>query len=326
MKNLLLLVVTLIITLIVAEIVIGIIIPAPVVYPINITSGNGEHSLSFNKKLIYVPRPNTGEFNSKGYRGREFPFKREPGKKRLVFIGDSVTEGLGVPYKKRFTELLSNKMGDDYEIINLSVRGYNLLQEIEYFKEVGVKYKPDVVLVCITYNDLDLHAGEVSRFNIKLDTMNSVGFFNEYYANKKKIEMLLLKSNIYRYFYLFLLKMQKGNYIQKETFSEAIYYKIKEGQIDEIIDNLVEYSLQYNFKLGFIFLPTPSKSDQIELLRDMINDRGIDSLDLYEYVKKTYGDDQIVQVRYFSDQCHLNEEGNVIVADAVYNMFYDFIK
>ena len=104
-KKLLTIVLGIVVGLVAAEFLVRLVKPAPTVYGISVTSDNGDHVLSLNKALIYVPKPNTGEFNAKGYRGREYPFERQPGKKRIVLIGDSVLEGLGVAENERCDRL-----------------------------------------------------------------------------------------------------------------------------------------------------------------------------------------------------------------------------
>lgn len=316
-KNLLLLFFSTFLSLFVAELIIAKFLPVPTIHPISVTSGNGEHSLSLNKKLIYVPRPNTGEFNAKGYRGAVFPYERTPGKKRIIFMGDSVTEGLGVDYEKRFTDLLSQKMGPKYELINLSVRGYNLRQEIEYLIEYGFKYKPDVVLMCITFNDLEIHAGEVHWFEDKMKKMRDNAFYSAYYRKKGKIEEALLRFNIYRYFYLLTNQWRSKQFKADESFYKSVYYKMDQIQINDELDELVQWSLRNDFKLGFIFLPLPRSTEdkQIILLRDMVGKKTIERLDLFGYTKENYRDEELKQL--FRDPCHLSEKGHLAVSELI---------
>jgi hypothetical protein len=135
-----------------------------------------QYVLSPNRKLIYVPKPDSGEFNHDGYRGPLYPRERQPGSTRVVVIGDSVVEGLGVDADERFTSVLSEKLGPGYEIINLGVRGYGLVQEVEYLKEKGLAYAPDHVMFGITHNDLRVDSAEWNSLVKKFKSMEESSF------------------------------------------------------------------------------------------------------------------------------------------------------
>jgi hypothetical protein len=70
----------LILGLLTTELVLRLIMPEKMFYRINISSTDGNYVLTENPRLIYVPAPNTGDFNSYGHRGRSFPLKRAAGK------------------------------------------------------------------------------------------------------------------------------------------------------------------------------------------------------------------------------------------------------
>ena len=88
--------------LIAVEIILRVTKSIPLFYKIDLFSFGAEYELSSNPKLIYVPKFNSGEFNTYGHRGTAFPFKKID-KKRIVVMGDSVVEGFGVGVKDRFT-------------------------------------------------------------------------------------------------------------------------------------------------------------------------------------------------------------------------------
>lgn len=225
-------------------------------------------------------------------------------------MGDSVVEGWGVDEDKRFSYLLDNKM-EDYEIVNLGVMGYNLKQEVGYLKEEGLKYSPDYVLFFITFNDLELHAGEIDWLS---EEIGDRPIYSAYYS--KGIEQKLLDYDIYRYFYLF-----KSKFIKK-SFNESVYYKIDD--IDGILDELV--SLSRDFKIGFVFLPLPSKTPalQMEKIKNKIDAYGIKSLDLHSNMINVYGVDYVDSL--FFDSCHLNEQSHLFLSELLYENIYGFIE
>lgn len=96
--------------------------------------------------------------NSRGFRDREFPLAKAPGKKRILFLGDSFTLGWGVPFDRLFSkqleELLRNNPGG-YEVINTGVGNYNSAMEVEAFKQRGLELQPDLVVLMYFANDME---------------------------------------------------------------------------------------------------------------------------------------------------------------------------
>lgn len=91
--------------------------------------------------------------NSKGLRDREHEFEKPEGISRVVVLGDSITFGYGgVERSELFTEILEERLAD-VEFINLGVPGFSTDQEYHYLKEHGLKYDPDLVLLCMYQDD-----------------------------------------------------------------------------------------------------------------------------------------------------------------------------
>ncbi len=171
---------------------------APLFERITITSDRAEYRLSPDPRLIYEPRPGAGEFNAQGYRGEPVPLERTPGVHRIVVMGDSVAEGLGVGHATRFTSLLSEELGDGVEIVNLAVRGYNLRQEVAYLQERGLAYRPDHVVFCTSFNDLSSESGELAALARHVQASQRGGFYRDYYAARRGLDGLLMHSHVYR--------------------------------------------------------------------------------------------------------------------------------
>jgi lysophospholipase L1-like esterase len=98
------------------------------------------------------------ETNSKGQRDREIPYERTPGTLRVAMVGDSLTEGWGVPVESTFSkriERLYAKAGAKAEVINLGVGNWNTVQEVQYFLTKGYQYNPDIVVLNYFVNDAE---------------------------------------------------------------------------------------------------------------------------------------------------------------------------
>ena len=101
----------------------------------------------------------THEFstNSMGIRYPEIPLSKPSGEKRVLMLGDSYTEGLGVSFDQTFGALLENKFSDKkrtVRFINGGLTGTGPLEYAKLFYFVGLKYDPDVVLIILHTNDL----------------------------------------------------------------------------------------------------------------------------------------------------------------------------
>ena len=85
-----------------------------------------------------------------GTRGAELPLERSA-KRRIVVLGGSFVWGYGVEDAELFTELLAHDTGD--EVVNLGVPGYGADQALLMWRQLGIQFKPDVVLLVLTPSD-----------------------------------------------------------------------------------------------------------------------------------------------------------------------------
>jgi len=96
------------------------------------------------------------ETNSDGFRDDEYPIEKGP-KRRIIFLGDSLTLGWGVAKEETFEHRLESALNDvaPTEIINLGVGNYNTTQEVNLFFDKGLKYDPDQVVLFYFINDAE---------------------------------------------------------------------------------------------------------------------------------------------------------------------------
>ena len=98
--------------------------------------------------------------NSKGIRAQdEYPYERNPAKKRIIIIGDSFAMGALNGDKEIFSFFLG-QMLSNVEVLNLGVGGYGHDQMLLKLKEEGIKYNPDMVI--LLYLQLDNHRNILS--------------------------------------------------------------------------------------------------------------------------------------------------------------------
>lgn len=182
-KDILLLVIVLISCVIIAELVLE-----KVVQPYY---GVPPGAFIADDVLDYRPKPNFSGFfineesddrlinftiNSDGFRDKEYTIMKPKDVKRIALLGDSVVMAEQVELNKTFSELLERDI--NYEVLNFGVSGYGTRQAFEFYKIVGEKYKPDIVIYFFTPNDLQdnlakrytIVAGERVSYSYKDDS------------------------------------------------------------------------------------------------------------------------------------------------------------
>ena len=310
-----------IISLAFVESVLAVLKPAPVFLQINLFQPDGReecYELSFNSKLIYVPKPNVNVQNAYGHRGREFRFRKGRAQ-RIVVMGDSVVEALRwIDPRDRFTEIMDSNLGDGYEVINLGVPGYSFIQEVEYLKTLGLRFKPDYVVWGICYNDFHLCSVEAQAISEKLAEAQKNSFYKGFYKNKNRLEKLLYRSNLYRYIKYMLSGTEQANFGQ--AFGETLL--LDEGEIDGLLEELKALSDKHNFRQVFIFMPIAEDRMYKEIIRNvesLLEKNRIPYLNLNTCFDAKIGNAK--KRGLLPDDWHLSGEGHRLVAEEIYDYF-----
>src|SRR6266850_7591101 len=92
--------------------------------------------------------------NSMGLRDREYAIPPPRGVGRILVLGDSMVFGIGLKPEQTLPGQLA-RMLSPVEVINAGVFGYNMTQEISLLRDVGLRYKPDIVVSCFVHNDIE---------------------------------------------------------------------------------------------------------------------------------------------------------------------------
>jgi GDSL-like Lipase/Acylhydrolase family len=113
-------------------------------------------------ELISVLDPDTGhvyrsEANSRGWRDVEHQHENGSNAFRILVLGDSVTFGAIVSADRIFSRVLERLLKDcglNVEVISIAYGGWGADQELEALLNDGIKYRPDLVIVQFSTNDL----------------------------------------------------------------------------------------------------------------------------------------------------------------------------
>jgi len=90
--------------------------------------------------------------NENGLRDRGHSYERQNDIERILVLGDSFAWGYGVEESERFSQLLEKSL--DVEVINAGVSGYSTDQELLWYRNEGIKYETDLVILVIAGNDV----------------------------------------------------------------------------------------------------------------------------------------------------------------------------
>lgn len=90
--------------------------------------------------------------NSLGMRDRPRSAQKAPNNFRILFFGDSMVQGYGVPLEQSMVYLLEDSINQpprsqQIEILNAGIFGYSPFLEYLYLKEITPKVSPDLVMV-----------------------------------------------------------------------------------------------------------------------------------------------------------------------------------
>ena len=205
--------------------------------------------------------------NSDGLRDREYPVERNKQKRRIIFLGDSLTFGWGVEEKDTFSTILEQRLNKEMptEIINFGTGNYNTTQEVNLFFEKGLKYNPDTVVVFYFINDAEpLPKKSALSF---LANFRTTTF---YWSRFKKLAAQISPGKTFKEFYSDLYQDKQQGWIETRKAFQKLARVCQEREIRLRVVILPELHnlIEYPFK------------QQHELVTRFLNANGIETLDL----------------------------------------------
>jgi len=88
-------------------------------------------------------------YNEQGFRDKPISSEKVMGVDRILFVGDSFTEGKGVSEDSRFSNRLIEDLGIDYEGVNVGQLATNPDVYLDNIKRFGVALDPDLIVMGI---------------------------------------------------------------------------------------------------------------------------------------------------------------------------------
>lgn len=263
-------------------------------------------------------------------------------KQRMIFIGDSFTEGVGQDYENTFVGIIEKEMGRDYSILNAGVSSYSPIiywKKIDYLiNDVNLKF--DELIVYLDISDIQDEATEY-----KLNNDGSVG-------NIDWIPTLpeLIKENTILLAYIRSFRERNkaqelidsaGNNSQQHTYKDAInrhrslwtiddevfheYGKLGLQVAEKHMDKLFTLLQKNNIKMTLAVYPWPDQvyydttsSKQVTHWRTWAQNHHVQFIDHFKdffKLKEKIGSKNIIEKYYVPGDVHFNAQGNVLIAE-----------
>ncbi len=102
-----------------------------------------------DEELGYRPVLGGKEYGPHGAQWNDYPLEKRPGMRRLLFLGDSVTQ------RGKVIDGLRELLGERVELWNAGVIGYASAQELEYYRRYLEGIRPDHVVLSFHLNDFE---------------------------------------------------------------------------------------------------------------------------------------------------------------------------
>lgn len=273
--------------------------------------------------------------NSKGLRGREYPYK-PAGKKRVLMLGDSVVFGFGVADDETFSARLE-RATENTEFINTGVCGWGTDQEWIFLKKEGLKYEPGLVILNFC-GDNDF-ADNYFKFSI-YDSYTPKPYFviddngalklEDKFLRLSAWQRLLYRIDTQSYLYntvLFTFFKNNKKARLKEKYRQGwdpSDYSANDPQVTlKIIKSMRDELAKRNIKFMVLFFPYMTddafeeKEDVKALsLIDFCRKNNIDIFNMKDYYKD-YGMSSNNIREYFIDGMHFSKKGQRLAADII---------
>jgi lysophospholipase L1-like esterase len=286
------------------------------------------YKLSTNMNLVYELRPNSClkleergviiKINGFGFRDKNYNLNKR-NKKRIIFIGDSLTYGWSInlheTYHKQLEELLHSKHYDA-DVMGMGIVGYNTVQEYYLIKEKALKFNPDIIVLQICSNDFRRTLGikkEKKGKNYCLIPYRDVAI--PYVLAKSSFTQFLMRnSHLYKFINLkleLLIKKWNKNYRVNE------YFLMGEEKSFHYLKKIKNFLDEKGIKFCAVIFPNKKNRETYRYtslhkrIGSLLTNLHVPYVDLYREFNITGPAD------IWADKSHPNGKGNRIAAETL---------
>jgi lysophospholipase L1-like esterase len=268
---------------------------------------------------------------------------------RIIFLGDSFTEGIGFSYEQTFVGLLDERLrNQDVEILNAAVISYSpKLYYLKLLHLIDIGLKIDELFVLVDISDIQ---DEI--------------VYQEYRPGSPPPLAEKVKSWLRKHFMSFRLIEPLGiipidqicGLVEKDDpkitisindplyfverdrwdFDENVYEKWGKDGVNFAIENmtrLLELCKNHKIKLTIAIYPWPGMIPRLDLPSKYVSvwtsfasEHNIPFINLIPYFTETTPANAVVKKFYIDGDCHFNEEGHRLIADVLFKQIGSGIK
>lgn len=263
--------------------------------------------------------------NSHGQRDLERTVAKPAGTKRIVMLGDSVVEGVGI---REIDDTLSRQLellyaGESTEVLNFGVSGYCTLAEVELLETKALEFAPDVVILVFVENDFQ-------NFNRHAFQMEAA------VERPQIVKSLFRRSKLFR---LSCIKLNLFNFGAEMDPVDWNRRAIGENNVNEGLARLSELADRHGFETIIAIWPRFSNDAITDIHtmpdnpRELVIERlarmhGIKSVRLSSFFQRHWDSmaDRSNPRRFYSigDKIHPSIEGGRVAAQALKTILDDF--
>jgi lysophospholipase L1-like esterase len=299
--------------------------------------------------------------NSLGFKdktNRQISLKTD--KKRLVFIGDSFTEGVGLIYEKTFVGLIDETLKQQYEVLNAGVSSYS---PIIYWKKIehlinSTELKFDELIVYLDISDIE---DEASTYVLAKDHLFlGDGAITSNLYETPKLQSELIKENTIIWAWLrSLLKSLRSPVPPPTTtisYSEGNKFHTYMDSIDlyrgswtynsnsfknygkrglnrsaKHMDKLLQILRKNKIKITLAVYPWPGQiyydtvdSKQVIFWENWANKNNVRFINHFKdffQLKKRIGTQRLIEEYYITGDVHFNEKGNALIKESFLDQY-----
>jgi len=295
------------------------------------------------KNVLWRDREYVVATDSLGFRSekqKDTPLKSK--KYRIIIIGDSFTEGIGVRYQDTFAGRIAAVLSErNIEVLNAAVASYSPIiyyRKVKYLLDQGLKFNELVVFI-------DISDIEDEAIYYEMSPNNTVSRQNRGEKKKRGIVKAIKKNSI---IYKFIL-LKYGGYINPKdklltsqkrsmwTIDENIFIEYgKEGlkKAEFYMDQLYCLLNLNNIPLTIAVYPWPDQivnndldSIQVKHWQKWAQEKQVRFVNYFPYfinqvLQNEISSNDILHKYYIEGDVHFNEEGHALIA----NEFISFYR
>lgn len=224
-----------------------------------------EYELIPNTDIIWRGLPL--KINQWGMRDKEYELKRPANTFRIALAGASNSMGHGVAVEHAYPEVLEamlnenigKETGTTFEVLNFSVAGYTLLDDLYILENIAIDFEPNLMIIVGTQHDLrwrvsqDVSARTMKGLDLNFD------FVNEAVA-QAKLQPGDSELQVRRRLKPFSDMIVGGVFVHLKKFAEehglhamAIHLHLRTVPVDDMLRRQADLSEQMNMSTLRIF-------------------------------------------------------------------------